>query len=83
MSLWGVTTAAGDKPKFLPVDKNAAGSTGAREHAIAVAGGCVSWLHDCVGLLVATVGPATGDLVGLLVVGALVVGDVVAVVEVA
>ena len=39
MSLWGVTTAAGDKPKFLPVDKNAAGSTGAREHAIAVAGG--------------------------------------------
>ena len=27
------------KPKFLPVDKNAAGSTGSREHAIAVAGG--------------------------------------------
>ena len=39
MSLWGITTAAEDKPKFLPVDKNAAGSTGAREHAIAVAGG--------------------------------------------
>ena len=39
MSLWGVTTAAGDKPKFLPVDKNAAGSTGAKEHAIAVKGG--------------------------------------------
>ena len=39
MSLWGTTTAAGDKPKFLPVDKNAAGSTGSREHAIAVAGG--------------------------------------------
>ena len=39
MSLWGTTTAASDKPKFLPVDKNAAGSTGSREHAIAVAGG--------------------------------------------
>ena len=39
MSLWGTTTAAGDKPKFLPIDKNAAGSTGSREHAIAVAGG--------------------------------------------
>ena len=39
MGLWGTTTAADDKPKFLPVDSNAAGSTGAREHAIAVAGG--------------------------------------------
>ena len=39
MGLWGITTADGDKPKFLPVDKNAAGSTGSREHAIAVAGG--------------------------------------------
>ena len=39
MGLWGVTTAAGDKPKFLPIDKNAAGSTGSREHAIAVKGG--------------------------------------------
>jgi len=39
MSLWGTTTAAGDKPKFLPIDKNAVGSTGSREHAIAVAGG--------------------------------------------
>jgi len=39
MPLWGTTTAAGDKPKFLPVDKNATGSTGSREHAIAVAGG--------------------------------------------
>ena len=29
MGLWGVTTAAGDKPKFLPVDSNASGSTGA------------------------------------------------------
>ena len=39
MGLWGTTTADGDKPKFLPVDSNAAGSTGAREHAIAVKGG--------------------------------------------
>ena len=39
MGLWGVTTAATDKPKFLPVDSNASGSTGAREHAIAVKGG--------------------------------------------
>tara|TARA_B110000211_G_scaffold40390_1_gene41714 strand:+ start:722 stop:2011 length:1290 start_codon:yes stop_codon:yes gene_type:complete len=39
MGLWGTTTAPADKPKFLPVDSNAAGSTGAREHAIAVAGG--------------------------------------------
>ena len=39
MGLWGTTTAPTDKPKFLPVDANAAGSTGAREHAIAVAGG--------------------------------------------
>ena len=39
MPLWGTTTAAGDKPKFLPVDKNATGSTGSWEHAIAVAGG--------------------------------------------
>ncbi len=35
MSLWGTTTADSDKPKFLPVDSNAAGSTGAREHLIA------------------------------------------------
>ena len=39
MGLWGITTADGDKPKFLPVDSNAAGSTGAREHLIAVKGG--------------------------------------------
>ena len=39
MGLWGTTTAAGDKPKFLPIDSNAAGSMGARENAIAVAGG--------------------------------------------
>jgi hypothetical protein len=39
MCLWGTTTAPADQPKFLPVDANAAGSTGARHHAIAVAGG--------------------------------------------
>ena len=39
MGLWGTTTADDDKPKFLPVDSNAAGSTGAREHLIAVKGG--------------------------------------------
>jgi hypothetical protein len=39
MGLWGTTTAPADQPKFLPVDANAAGSTGARHHAIAVAGG--------------------------------------------
>ena len=39
MGLWGTTTADGDKPKFLPIDSNAAGSTGAREHLIAVKGG--------------------------------------------
>jgi hypothetical protein len=39
MSLWGTTTADDDKPKFLPVDSNAAGSSGARENIIAVAGG--------------------------------------------
>ena len=39
MGLWGVTTAATDHPKFFPVASTAAGSTGAREHAIAVKGG--------------------------------------------
>ena len=39
MGLWGSNTNAASRPKFLPVDSNAAGSTGAREHAIAVAGG--------------------------------------------
>jgi len=39
MGLWGTTTADGDKPKFLPVDSNAAGSSGARENLIAVKGG--------------------------------------------
>ena len=46
MGLWGTTTADGDKPKFLPVDSNAAGSTGAREHLIAVkcGGAFIAWL---------------------------------------
>jgi len=39
MGLWGTTTADGDKQKFLPVDSNAAGSSGARENLIAVKGG--------------------------------------------
>jgi len=39
MGLWGSNTNAASRPKFLPRDSNAAGSTGAREHAIAVAGG--------------------------------------------
>ena len=39
MGLWGVTTAATDKPKILPDDSNAVGAGGAKEHAIAVKGG--------------------------------------------
>jgi len=39
MSLWGSSASAESRPKFLPVDSNAAGSSGARENAIAVAGG--------------------------------------------
>jgi len=39
MSLWGSSTSAESRPKFLPLDSNAAGSGGARENAIAVAGG--------------------------------------------
>ena len=39
MGLWGTTTADSDKPKFLPVDSNASGSSGAKEHCIAVKGG--------------------------------------------
>jgi len=34
MALWGKSTTAEGRPKFLPVDSNAAGSSGAREHAI-------------------------------------------------
>ena len=39
MPLWGSSTSAESRPKFLPVDSNAAGSSGARENAIAVSGG--------------------------------------------
>ena len=39
MGLWGKSTSAESRPKFLPVDSNAAGSGGARENAIAVSGG--------------------------------------------
>jgi hypothetical protein len=39
MGLWGKSRTAESRPKFLPVDSNAAGSTGAREHAIATEGG--------------------------------------------
>ena len=39
MSLWGSSASAESRPKFLPVDSNAAGSSGARENAIAVSGG--------------------------------------------
>ena len=39
MPLWGSSTSAESRPKFLPVDSNAAGSSGARENAIAVDGG--------------------------------------------
>ena len=39
MPLWGKDTDAESRPKFLPIDSNAAGSGGARENAIAVSGG--------------------------------------------
>ena len=39
MGLWGSSASAESRPKFLPVDSNAAGSSGARENAIAVSGG--------------------------------------------
>ena len=39
MGLWGKSTSAERRPKFLPIDSNAAGSGGARENAIAVSGG--------------------------------------------
>ena len=38
MGLWGKDGDAESRPKFLPIDSNAAGSTGAREHAIVVGG---------------------------------------------
>ena len=39
MSLWGSSTTAECRPKFLPVDSNAQGSGGSRQDVIAVAGG--------------------------------------------
>ena len=39
MPLWGKSTTAEGRPKWLPVDSNAAGSSGAREHAIVQPGG--------------------------------------------
>ena len=39
MGLWGNSNTAESRPKYLPVDSNAAGSMGARENAIATAGG--------------------------------------------
>ena len=39
MGLWGNSNTAESRPKFLPVDSNAAGSMGARENAIATSGG--------------------------------------------
>ena len=39
MPLWLKDTSAESRPKFLPVDSNAQGSSGARQDAIAVAGG--------------------------------------------
>ncbi len=39
MALWGKSTTAESRPKFLPEDSNADGSSGAREHAIVQPGG--------------------------------------------
>jgi hypothetical protein len=39
MGLWGNSNTRESRPKYLPVDSNAAGSMGARENAIATAGG--------------------------------------------
>ena len=39
MPLWGKSTSAASRPKFLPTDSNAAGSGGARENAFATTGG--------------------------------------------
>ena len=39
MGLWGNSNTAESRPKYLPVDSNASGSMGARENAIATAGG--------------------------------------------
>ena len=39
MALWGKSTSAESRPKFLPIDSNAQGSSGARQDAIATSGG--------------------------------------------
>ena len=39
MGLWGKRTTAESRPKFLPVDSNAQGSSGSRQDAIATSGG--------------------------------------------
>ena len=39
MGLWGKVTTADSRPKFLPVDSNAQGSSGSRQDAIATSGG--------------------------------------------
>ena len=39
MPLWGKDTDAESRPKFLPIDSNAQGSSGSRQDAIVVAGG--------------------------------------------
>ena len=39
MGLWGKSTSADSRPKFLPIDSNAQGSSGARQDAIATSGG--------------------------------------------
>ena len=39
MGLWGKSTTAESRPKFLPIDSNAQGSGGSRQDAIAVSGG--------------------------------------------
>jgi hypothetical protein len=39
MGLWGKSTSAESRPKFLPIDSNAQGSGGSRQDAIAVSGG--------------------------------------------
>ena len=39
MALWGKSTTAEGRPKWLPEDSNAAGSSGAREHCVAQPGG--------------------------------------------
>ena len=39
MPLWGKDTDAESRPKFLPIDSNAQGSSGSRQDAIAVTGG--------------------------------------------